>query len=189
MADLVTLAEVKAYIGIADEDKHDDLLDELIETVESLLELETDQTFTSTTAVTDEAHDGSGKDVLYLDRTPTALTAAVKVGQDSSDPDSTIPTTDIVVDQANNRIIYKDGRVFRRGRRNIFVSYTATENLPRLAKDAVRQAVAFIYRSRGREHIRGASLNELGTIDQFGVMLDRLPIWQKAVAHYRRALV
>ncbi len=185
MADLVTLAEVKEFIGITEETRHDAVLKDLIDMVEELLEAETGQTFTTTTAITDEPHDGSGNDVLYLDRRPTALTADVKIGQDPNDPDTTIAQADVTVDQPNNRIIYEGGLSFPSGRRNIFVSYTATENVPALAAAAVKEATAFLYRRRGREHISGASINEFGSLDMFAALLDRLPIWQKALRHYR----
>ncbi len=190
MADLTNLAEVKAFIGISDQDDHDAVLTQIMDAVETILESHTGQTFTSaTTNITDEAHDGNGKDVMYLDRAPTALTAAVKIGQDSSDADTTIDTGDIIVDQANNRIIREGGLVFPRGRRNIFVSYTPAANVPHLAKMAVIQGTAYIYRTRGREHIKGASINEFGSLDMFGTSLAKQTFWQEAVAELRRGRV
>jgi hypothetical protein len=179
VADLLTLDDLKSYLGNQDSD-HDAFLDLMLDVVETMLEGKTGQNFAAGGAVTDEPQDGKGTPWLYLDRPPSAV-SAIKVGQDVSDPDDTIDVADIVVDQANSRLIYLNSRIFPKGIRNIFVTYTAAENLPALAKAAVMEGTTYLYRRRGREHITGESLGELGTINLMNARLERLPVWQAAI--------
>lgn len=185
MSTLVTLRDFKAYLGDTSDDI-DEIAQSVLDHVEEALADQTGQTFANTASVTDEPHDGNDRDFLYLKRPPTALTADIKVGQDSSDPVMTIPTTDIIVDQDNSRIIYKNGLRFPRGRRNIFVSYTAADNLPSIALLAVKEAGAFLYRRIGKEHVASESFLDLGQINMQSVRFDFLPAWRQAVSSLRR---
>lgn len=185
MSDLITLQEIKSYMG-DQAPENDEVLQSLAAAVENSLQEQTGQTFAVGGSVSDEPHDGSGKPILYLDRPPVSLSAAIKVGQDLSSPDSTIATTDVVVDPEQWRLIYKNGYRFVRGIRNIFVSYTADDNLPEVAKAAVAEAVAFLYQRRGREHISADSLGEFGSISMLSSRMDFLPMWQRAVKQLRR---
>ncbi len=187
MADLISLDEIKSYMGGQQElAEHDDLLQLLAGVLEDALQSETGQTFAAGGSVTDEPHDGSGTSYLYLNRPPVSLSAAIKVGQDPTSPDATIDTSYIVVDPDQWRLIYKNNCRFVRGTRNIFVSYTAAANLPDRAKMAIAEGVAYLFRRRGREHITADSLGEFGTISMLSSRMDFLPMWRKAVSHLQR---
>ncbi len=93
------------------------------------------------------------------------------------------------MDQANDRIIYEGGFRFPKGRRNIFVSYTALSSIITAAKGPVMEATAYLYRRRGREHIRGASINEFGSLDMFGADLLRLPMVREFLSDFAPAFV
>ena len=184
-AELANLDDLKDYLPRS-EPGDDAILQPLLDMLEGLLEDETGQLFTVGAAIIDDPHDGKGTSILSLNRPPVTVDAAIKVGQILASPDATIPAADIIVDQAEMRLIYKGAAIFTEGIRNIFVTWTAADNLPSLAKAAILEATAFIYHRRGGEHVRGRSEGELGSIQLISSQLRFLPIWQKARGSLKR---
>ncbi len=182
--ELADLDDLKDWLP-REEPGDDVVLQPLLDTVEELLERKTGKNFTIGGAVTDEPHDGSGTNELRLDRPPVTVDAAIKVGEVVASPDSTIPVVDIIVVQEEFRLTYEGGRTFKKGRRNIFVTYTAAEYLPTIAKRGVCELSAMIYRRRGAEHLRGQSIGELGSVALIASRLEFLPMWREAVRELR----
>lgn len=182
--ELADLDDLKDWLP-RDEPGDDAILQPLLDTVEELLESKTGKNFTAAGAVTDEPRDGSGTNKLRLARPPVTVDAAIKVGEVVASPDSTIPVADIIVVQEKFQLTYEGGRIFKKGERNIFVTYTAAEHLPSIAKRGILELAAFIYRRRGAEHLRGQSIGELGSMALIATRLEFLPLWREAVHELR----
>lgn len=183
MANLLTLADFKTHIGYTKTDV-DSLLQSYLDAAESLLSEATGQTFAAAGAVTDEAHSGSGDSELYLSRPASSITS-IKVSalSNPTSPDYTIPTSDVRIDPANaHRLVRVANGIFPEGLYNIFVSYNAAANLPEIAKQAVREAAEMMWRVRGRVHVSGDSLGDLGSETLIAQeRLWQLPTWVDAV--------
>jgi len=178
MADLATVADLESWLQIKS-GSETATLTRILDSVEDLLERLTGQTFAASGAVTDELHDGTGSILLWVDR-PVQSWTSVKIGTDPSNPDETVTDQSAIIADGR-RLMRRDGKVFTLGVMNVRVTYTAASNLPELAKLAVLEAGAYMYRRRGKEHVRSMAQGEFGN---FSLMaeLDKLPIWSKAVA-------
>ena len=181
--ELANLDDLKDWIPRG-EPGDDAVLQPLLDMVEALLERKTGKNFTVAATIVDEPHDGTGTSFLKVDSPPVTVDAAIKVGQVVATPDSTIAAADIIVDQVKRRLIYDGRRLFKRGTRNIFVSYTSAENLPAIEKAAVLEVTAFIYNRRGVEHLRSQSIGELGTASLIASNLEFLPLWRAALGSF-----
>lgn len=151
MADLVTLAEVKAYLEIpAQEATHDALLSALANRIEALLERVKHRTFAPAAANQLITVDGTGEAWVYLDRPITTLTT-VKIGIDPANPSETLTPGPTTVIAQGRRLYRQDGGTFPMGVANVQVTGSTASSLDEDAKQAVLEAVAMVYRSRGSE--------------------------------------
>ncbi len=185
MAELVTLSEVKDWLNDQSKDR-DAMLTVLFGVVQTMLEGRTGQDFSdATTGLTDQPFDGTGTELLVMPRPPSALNADIKVGQDVSDPDDTLLQADIIAVPEKQWLMYKSGKVFPKGLRNLFIDYDAAANFPALAKLAVLEATAYLWRRIGKEHVSAETIGEFGNIQMMGAKLNRLQIWEQAVGSLR----
>lgn len=184
MSVLVTVAQLKSYLRY-DKTDQDTELQAILDAVEELLADLTDQTFAAAGPVTDENYSGDGTNVLLLRRPASSVTSVkVSAARTPNNPDVTIPASDLVIDPGNKRrLIRFQGGSFPRGVLNLFVTYQAADNLPEIAKQAVKQAAAFIHRRRGSEHVRSQSLGDLGSqvLVEEAQSLWSQPFWRAAV--------
>jgi hypothetical protein len=185
MAKLVADDEIYDYMQITtDEDPAGNLL--LIRnSIEDLLEEKTSKKFGLGASYTDESYDGSGTKILYLLRPIQTLTAIkFRYGVDAlTDYDIDVATA-CVFTVGKRRIAIKtytgmDIVVFPRGYDNILVTYTSAAYQPDIAKQAVREAVASIYRRIGSEDARS---EQIGSFHHVLIRsLEELPSWKSAI--------
>jgi len=177
-ADLVTTAEVKAWLGITDSSQ-DSLLDGLADRVEAILEQVKRRTFAPAAPATVVKLDGTGMPWLWLELPVTTLTN-VKIGLDSTAPDETLlPGARTVIAQGR-RLYRQDGGIFPRGVANVQVTYDAATQLDKDAKQAVLEGVALAYRMRGSED---AASENFGTFAHgLRQAFEELPSWKAVPA-------
>lgn len=190
MPTLVSAGDFHKYLGDDSPEGQGDVTAHILTRVEDLLERETGRTFVESGSVTEEPQDGTGMDYLYLDRPVTSLTE-VLVGYDPNDPDETLDTfpDDVQVDGTHTfRIVRRDGGVFPSGSANIHVTYDHDAYTPEVAKQAVLEAAAYLYRRRGKEHQAGASVGEFGSM-QLVALFSKLPMWTRATNVLNRRMV
>jgi hypothetical protein len=192
MADLVTLAEMKTYLGDAPASSDDALLTQLLNDVEALFEaatLRAPGSYTAGEEVT-EVKDGTGSPRLYL-AYPIAedgLTS-VKLGSNSASPDETLSVTNkavLVWGEGSRCISRVDGGVFGRvGQpRYVEVVYEHQDDLPEDAKLAIKEVVAAVYRNRGSEGMKSETVGSFYsyTRDDVQAATGESSHWQIAVA-------
>lgn len=200
---LADLTDLKRYLGISstsmgeftDTSNFDTFLQGLLDNVESMLEGECGVEFAAGATITDEPHDGTGTDVVYSDHPIDTLTS-VKIGIDPDNPDSEYTAQPTDIDFTGSRVLLRGGvgagetyyDVFPRGRKNVYISYTSLAYAPSIAQQAVFEAVAFLYRRRGHEHVTATSVGELGSL-QPAARFDFLPAWTRCVAQLRVPMI
>jgi hypothetical protein len=192
MPDIVTVDELKAYLGDAPASPgDDDLLESLLDDAEALFESATlrPQGF-YTAADTDrtEVLDGTGTRSLFLTYPIAALTS-VKLGYDSTSPDETLDLTNkrVVVYGVGSRVITRTdcGRFGWVGQpRYVEVVYDHQGNLPADAKLPIMEVVASIYRNRGSEGMRSETVGSFYsyTRDDVQAVAATNENWKLAVA-------
>jgi hypothetical protein len=114
-----------------------------------------------------------------LKRPLTTLSAITFVNPFDSDDTVELDLVGMVSWSAGSRRVVLRSMRFTRGRDNVLVTYTSQANAPALAKQAVREAVATIFRRIGSEDARS---EQIGTFQH--VLLRKLEesmTWQKAV--------
>lgn len=178
---LVAVEDAAQWLGITSETEKASL-GPLVEAVESHLANITGVTFADAGAVTDEPHDGTGTPVLWANRPVSAL-SAVKLGRDVANPTATLDVTDtdvIVIDpRYPRRLVRPLGAVFPKGSRNVHLSYTALDSRAAEAAQAVKEAVAFVWRRRGGEEARSERIGSY--VRELNTSLMRLPMWKAYV--------
>lgn len=178
MADLVSLAEVKSWLGNTPS-ADDSLLTDLADRVEVILEQVKRRTFAvAATGVVVKA-DGTGMPYLWLDRPISTLTN-VKIGLDAAAPDETlVPGARTIVVQGR-RLYRQDGGIFPRGVANVQVTFDAAAQLDLDAKQAVLDGIALVYRGRGSED---ASSELAGSFNHaLRQKFEQLPSWKAVPA-------
>lgn len=198
MSDLVTLTELKDYLGDAPATADDDLLTELIANVQALFAADCGRSVDSFVDEDSqvEVHDGTGSAQLFLDHPIVALTS-VKLGYNSSAPDETLSVTDktVLVYGAGDRVIRRvDGGCFGLAGqpRFIEVAYDNAADIPENAKLAIKEVIASVYRSRGSDGMKSETVGSFYsyTRDDAQTIAASNPTWQAAVmANIRTVLV
>lgn len=166
MSSIVTLPEMKTYLGDAPASADDALLQQLLDDVEALFESATLRPIGWYAAESDrvEVLDGTGTSRLYL-AYPIAedgLTS-VKLGYNSAAPNETLAVANknILVWGEGSRLITRvDGGTFGRlGQpRYVTVEYERQGNAPDDAKLAIKEVVASVYRNRGSEGMQSETV-------------------------------
>lgn len=194
MPDLVSLSELKTYLGDAPASSDDALLTDLLEHVEALFESETGRSavpFATGTSRT-EVKDGTGSDTMFVDY-PIASISAIKLGFDATDPVETLAVADrnvVTFAVGSRRIARTDGGKFGRAGapRYVQVEYTFQTSLPEDAQMAIKSVCALAYRRRGAEEATRESV-EGYTRDLARDIAAADPFWARAVAAHRRLVL
>jgi hypothetical protein len=191
MPDLVTLAELKTYLGDAPASTDDVVLTELLDHVEALFESETLRapgSYTAAATARTEVLDATGTSRLYVAYPISALTS-IKLGYDAAAPTETLAVANkaVVVYGVGARVITRtDGGKFGTvgQSRYVQVVYDHLGNLPEDAKIAIKRACALIYRQRGSEDVASESAGSFYSRDMARFGRDFVgddPIWRMAV--------
>ena len=191
---LVSLAELKDYLGEVPAFEDDNVLEGLIDGVESLFASETGRTLGSYQGAglaRTEVHDGTGSRDLFLDYPITALTS-VKLGHDVAVPDETLTIADrnvIVYGAGQRRITRTDGGTFGRDRhpRYVHVVYDFGADLPDNALLAIKSVAALAYRRRGSEAEKSETLGSFYSHTLVDEIATTDPFWRSAVIANARA--
>lgn len=161
MADLVTLAYVKTYMGITDTSL-DALLSALISAASAYAVNACGRDFTLQT-YTDEPYNGTGGSMLMLAQTPIVSVAAVKV-DGVSVPAATSSTPGFKFDKDTVYIIGCGIGGFAAGLQNVYITYNAGYSMiPADLQIAVTELVVKKYKDKqkpgvGSRHIAGESI-------------------------------
>ena len=196
MASLVTLGELKDYLGDAPASSDDSLLTELLANTQSLFEVATGHSAGSFVAAgtgRTETRDGTGSSDLYLNYPVTSLTS-VKLGFDPSNPDETLDVTNkLVINWASGerRISRVDGGRFGWAgmSRYVQVVYDYGSDLPDAAKLGIKSVAATAYRRRGSEDVKQEMVGNFYSRTLVDQITQTDPFWQMAVAACQRVVV
>jgi hypothetical protein len=164
MSDIVTLAELKEYLGdtpVAD----DELLQALLENVEAMYERDTLHPagfYQAASAGVTVVLNGTGSSYLYLPYAIDDITS-ITLGYDSASPLESLDvlSPSVVSYGVGERLVTRtDGGWFGSisQRRYVHVVYDHLGNLPEDAKLPIMEVVASIYRNRGAEGMRSETL-------------------------------
>jgi hypothetical protein len=193
---LVSVADLKLYLGDAPASADDVLLGQLIDDVEALFASETGRDITSfrdagTGRV--EVLDGTGSRDLYLDYPIAALTS-ITLGYDASVPDETLLVTDknvIVYAVGGRKITRTDGGLWGRAGqpRYVTVTYNYGADLPDSASLAIKSVTAMAYRRRGSESEKSETVGSFYSHTMVNDAAVDDPYWTAAVVANRRTLL
>lgn len=178
---LVNDADIYAYL---DEDVADDPSGALLiirDSVEELLAQETSCIFGPEEAIVDDPYDGQDSNLMYL-RRPIKTIEAIKfryIQEALTDQYFNLDLTNYVTFQVGKRRIHSRAYKFPCGYNNVLVSYTASEFLPKIAVQAVKEATAMLYRTIGSEDARSEQMGSFQHVLKRKV--DESLLWQQAV--------
>ena len=189
MPALVTLAEIKSYLGDAPASADDALLTQLIDDVEALFASETGRTLDSfvDAATRVEVLDGTGSADLYLDYPiATSGLTSITLGTNAAAPDETLTVADLAVlvyAAGSRRIARVDGGVFGRSgqRRSVTVTYAHADDLAADARLAIKSVAAMAYRRRGSEAEKSETLGGFYSHTLANSAAADDPFWRAAV--------
>lgn len=199
MSDLVTLDELKLYLGDAPASSDDVLLQALLDDIEAFFESATLRApgyYTAAATGRTEVHDGTGSKRLYLDY-PIDVLTSVKLGHDSAAPLETLNVADksVIVWGQGSRVI---SRVARWGRfgcvgdpRYVEVVYDHLGNLPEDAKLAIKSVASSVYRNRGSEGMKSETVGSFYSYTREDITAATAsdPFWAAAVAANTPAVI
>lgn len=189
MADLVTLAELKTYLGDAPAADDDTLLTALLDNVEALFEsatLRAPGSYTAAATGRTEVLDGTGSSRLYLTY-PIAVLTSIKLGYDPAAPTETLSPANknVVVYGVGSRIITRtDGGRFGTVRqpRYVQVVYDHQGDLPDNSRLAIKSVAATAYRRRGSEDVKSETSGSFYSHTMLDDIAASDPFWKMAVA-------
>jgi hypothetical protein len=187
VADLVTLSELKSFLGDAPTDDNA-LLEQLLEDVEALFEgatLRSPGSYTAGAQARTEVLDGTGSSRLYL-AYPIAALTSIKLGYDPASPDETLAVANkaVVVYGVGSRIITRtDGGRFGTVRQSRFVQvvYDHQGDLPANATLAIKSVCATAYRRRGSEEAQSETVGGFYSRTMLADLAANDPFWPMAV--------
>lgn len=189
MAKLVEDLEIYNYLDVDESDDDASVLLAIRDSIEELLEQQTSQTFGPVASVIDEVLDGTGASIIFV-RRPIAAIVEIKFRYLPETVDEqfyNVDVTDGITFRTGTRRIYSRTLCFPEGRDNVLISYTAAANQPFIAKGAVREATAAIWRGKGSEDARS---EQKGTFQHVLIRkLDELKFWSKAVESLQVPLI
>jgi hypothetical protein len=189
MADLVTLAEMKAYLSPPPPAADDALLTALLDDVEALFESATLRPagfYTAAAAARTDVLDGTGSSRLYLPY-PISVLTSLKLGYDAAAPTETLAVANkgVVVYGVGSRSITRtDGGTFGTVRqpRYVTVVYDHLGDLPDDAKLAIKSVCASAYQRRGSEEAHSESAGAFYSRTMLDDLTTGDPFWKMAVA-------
>ena len=164
MADLCTLAEVKAFIPISGT-TDDAALQAVITRSSAQIERHFSRKFYVSGAGADtnpitEIVNGAGTPYVRASRIPlTALTSVHESTDQTWDATTLIAASDYVVDLERGIVRLKGG-VFGSGFRNVRLIYSQTTTVPDDVKDLAVEIVARIWKSKDMIHLRSSGMGE-----------------------------
>ena len=190
MADLVTLAEFKQFLGAEAPADQDDLLSFLLDSFEELFEATCgrhDRPFQAAQTDRVEIHDGTRSPLLFLDY-PIETVSAIVIGADPLAPDETLDPDDVAVvtwRAGRHRLARVDGGTWGcQGAPNVVrVTYTTQDDLPARASLAIKRVAAGTWRQQGAEELTAERTSTFSR--EFRKVADEDSIWQLAVAGLR----
>jgi|SRR5688572_29972147 len=189
MAVLVTLQELKDYLGIEDSADDERLTLILNDTEAVFLRLcgRSAVPFSAALTARVEHQRGTGSHVLHLDYSIAALTSVV-LGFDTSVPDETITVADktvLIYEVGKPTLTRVDGGSWGRfgAPAYVHVTYNTQAELPADAALAVMLRAAATFRQRSFE---GMESETIGGQQATVAKLDDDPGWLSAIANHRR---
>lgn len=198
MSAIVTVDELKDYLGDAPASSDDDVLQMIVDDVEAMFTrdaLREPGWFTDAADGRTEVLDGTGTRRLYLDY-PIADVTSIKLGYDSGAPTETLDpsTKSVVVWGVGSRVLTRTdgGRFGCVGQpRYVEVVYDHQGNLPDDAKLPIMEVAASLYRNRGNEGMRSETVGAFYsyTRDDAQAVADANQNWQRAVEAHRPAVL
>ncbi len=158
---LCTLADLKAFLGIAADDNASDArLTELITTASGQIAGYCGREF-EIVAVANELHDGDGTDELRVDLTPIVSVSALSIDGEAVDVAELAIYHTMVAFKASGEYsprLRSYGQVFPVGRQNVSISYSAGyAAVPRDIQDACKLQVAFLTNTIGKQGVLSES--------------------------------
>ena len=188
MADLVTSAEAKTFLGVGNTDD-DTLIGALIDYVSAAIERYCGKAFSSS-ASRSEYCDGGGSD-LILTYTPVTAIASIV---DTFDDDAVVTATDYSYDGAAGLVFpsldsefWTAGR-WDSGRRRFLVTYTGGDSAtPDDVKLAALTWIADIYNCR--DDIKSGSMGGITFLRSAAVNVQQMPDRVKTIIDKHRRLV
>lgn len=180
MAKLVEDAEIYAFLKVEIEDDPQGVVLSIRDSIEDLLATMTSRIFGPEEVIANEAYDGYGSSILYIKRPLKVLTAITfRYDAPFTENDYNVVLAEQATWRVGSRRITLRSLRFPCGMDNILISYTAQADQPELAKQAVREATAVVYRRRGSEDARS---EQIGTFQHVLMRnLDESMTWKKAV--------
>lgn len=193
MADLVPIADLKAFLGPTPAGD-DALLGDLTLVVQAQLEADCsrhDAPFADAATGRVEVKDGTGREQLWLDY-PVAAVTAVLIGENFAAPDETLTVADptvLLVVAGSRRLVRRDGGTFGEADSlgTVKVTYDTQADLPKAAKLAVMRGVAMVYRQRGSEDAKSEQVGGYST--ELAQLLRSDGAWMEAVQTLSRVIL
>lgn len=190
MPDIVTVAELKEYLGDAPASSDDALLEALLDNVEALYEracLRDVGFFRASDTDLTEVLDGTGSRNLWLSY-PIAAITSITLGYDSAAADETLTVASkaVVSYGVGSRLVTRtDGGWFGLvgQRRYVEVVYDHQGNLPADAKLPIMQVASSLYRNRGSEGMKSETVGSFYSYtrdDAESIAANNL-LWQLSV--------
>lgn len=191
MSDIVTLDELKLYLGDAPASDDDALLQALLDQVEAMYERDTLHPAgfyqAADTGVTTVLN-GTGSSYLYLPYAIDDITS-IALGYDSAAPTETLDVATagaVSFGQGERLVVRTDGGWFGTlsQRRYVHVVYDHLGNLPEDAQLPIMEVVASLYRNRGAEGMKSETLGSFYsyTVDDAQSAAATNVNWQASVA-------
>lgn len=176
MSKLVTADQMISYLNLDDQEDFE-IIQEILDAAEDMLERECNRVFGIAGTVVDEVHDGTGTKTIFADK-PIASLTQVRIGRKKEE---TIIHTDadVLTFKVGSRKLQLISRKWTAGTNNVWLDYTSQADLPELAKSAVKEAVAIIYRKRGKEDSRSEKAGDYS--QELVKAIDESLTWKQAV--------
>lgn len=188
MSVLVSVSELKSFLGDAPVSDDDAVLTALLDDVEASFtsaSLRTPGFYTPATTARTEVLDGTGSTRLYLTY-PISVLTSVKLGYNAAAPTETlsVSNTSVLVYGVGSRVITRtDGGKFGTVRqpRYVQVVYDHAGNMPDDARMAIKSVAAMAYRRRGSEEAKSETIGAFYSRTMIEDIAASDPWWAKAV--------
>jgi hypothetical protein len=179
---LVSLNEVKEHLDLDLEDQVPDRrLSSIRDAVEALLAEQTGKVFGPAEAAIVEDIDGTDTQSIWTTR-PIGELTSIEINDGYAESDAYVTPLDVTQDCRvdNQRRIRTRSWRFPCGVKNIRVTYDSDAYQPAIAKEAVLELIAIIWRRRGSEEARSEQLGTFTHVFMRDVMKEST-MWRLAV--------